>query len=361
MKEYKNYNLEDFLLDDSFRNWVLGEDVQLDGLWIDIGQRYPEKQAIISQAKDLILTWRKQNSALTNDEIEFQISRILRNTEVEKEPERISWSINWKIWSAAATVILAMGIGWQLWHGMKPAPKPFTYSAYVKDTPIPLREIVNTTDKTLKVTLPDSSVIELTPTSKISFAQPFVINKKREVFLSGEAFFRVTKDVQNPFFVYANGLLTRVVGTCFLVKASNENVEVLVRSGRVSVVPMKDVDNQKKRNTELLLTPNQQATFSAKDNLISKSIIETPVALVKVDTKPDFNFENKPISTVFSTLEKVYGIPFIYDNTIMNKCFLRVKLNDEPFFTKLDIICQTIGATYRISDGQVIITSEGCQ
>ncbi|GLU56555.1 FecR family protein [Dyadobacter frigoris] len=361
MKEYKNYNLEDFLLDDSFRNWVLGEDVQLDELWIDIGQRYPEKQTIISQAKDLILTWRKQNSALTNDEIEFQISRILRNTEPEEIPERSSWSLNWKWWSAAAAVIVAMGIGWQTWRGIKPTQQPFTYSAYVTATPVPLQEIINTTDKSLKVTLPDSSVIELTPKSKISYAQPFVMNKKREVFLSGEAFFRVTKDVQNPFFVYANGLLTRVVGTCFLIKESGENVEVLVRSGRVSVVPMKDVNNQKKRNTELLLTPNQQATFSAKDNLISKSIIEIPLALVKVDTKPDFNFENKPISTVFSTLEKVYGIPFIYDSTIMNKCFLRVKLNDEPFFTKLDIICQTIGASYRISDGQVIITSEGCQ
>ncbi|MBE9462305.1 FecR family protein [Dyadobacter subterraneus] len=361
MKEYKNYNLEDFLLDDSFRNWVLGEDVRLDELWIDISQRYPEKQAIILQAKDLILTWRKQNSALTNDEIEFQISRILKSTEQESIPEYKVATVNWKWWTAAATVVLALGIGWLTWRGIKPSPQPFTYNAYVTENPVPLKEIVNTTDKSLKITLPDSSIIELTPKSKISYAQPFVINKKREVFLSGEAFFRVTKDVQNPFFVYANGLLTRVVGTCFLVKASGENVEVLVRSGRVSVVAMKDVNNQKKRNTELLLTPNQQATFSAKDNLISKSIIEIPLALVKIDAKPDFNFENKPISSVFSTLEKVYGIPFVYDNTIMNKCFLRVKLNDEPFFTKLDIICQTIGASYRISDGQVIITSEGCQ
>jgi transmembrane sensor len=357
MKDYKNYNLEDFLLDDSFKNWVLGKDISASTRWENIGDQYPEKQVVISQARDLILTWTRQQSALTQNEIESQITRILKSTGSKKTA--LNTGIRWKWWSAAASMVLALGFGWKVWQSSKGA-KPFTYSQYVGNTLVPLRELSNTTDKTMKIILSDGSIVELAPGGKVSYGQPFVKDKKREIYLQGEAFFKVTKDVQNPFLVYANGLLTRVVGTCFLVKTTGEHVKVLVRSGRVSVTPMKDIGNQKKRNTELLLTPNQQAIFSATDNLISKSITEVPVYLSESGVLPDFNFENQPISKVFATLEKVYGIPLIYDNAVLNTCYLRVKLTDEPFFTKLDIICQTIGASYRVSDGLVIITSEGC-
>lgn len=361
MKYYKDYDLEDFLQDDSFRRWVVGDADATEGLWEEIVRLYPDKKVIMQQARELITTWREHAAIVTDQQLEDQVQRILHTTQAGAEvPEE---RVMWRKWlSVAAVVTLLVGLGGAFWwkSGQK-TEGTGQRVAYVPESSKALREVVNTTGKQMRVGLPDGSKVSLAPKGRISYAADFVHDKKREVFLSGEAFFDVTKDPQNPFFVYANGLVTRVLGTSFLVKATDTNVEVLVRSGRVSVLPLKDIENPADRNTELLLTPNQQAIFSVKDNVISKSITNMPLELIKPDPEAGFVFENQPVSKVFSALEKVYGIPIVYDAAVMEKCSLRVELSNEPFFTKLDIITQTLGAAYRVSDGQVVISSEGCR
>ena len=359
MKYYDKYNLEDFLLDENFRLWVIQKDHQAADFWTKIEGQYPDKKIIMQQARELLLTWNQTHSDLSEDDLEKQVNRILTSTETKvTRPFSHKFTRTWI--SVAASALLIMGVGWGISHRMQQEQPASDYKQYVSQVPVPMKEIVNKTNQKMSVTLPDGSVVALSPASRISYAEAFIHNKKREVYLAGEAFFEVEKDALNPFFVYAHGLVTRVVGTSFLVKTTESNVEVLVRSGRVSVLAMKDIDNQNNRNTELLLTPNQQAIFSTKDNLLSKSISSTPLELIKPETQSGFVFMDQPIHKVFATLEKVYGIPIVYDSTVMEKCSLHVELSNEPFFTKLDIICQTIGASYRVSDGQVIVSSEGC-
>ena len=359
MKNYKDYDLEDFLLDDSFRLWVSGEDSSLRDLWEGLIREYPEKEIVMQQARDLILTWTAHSEGVTDSDLEEQVARILDNT-VSKKSRTIApaWSLKW--FSAAAAILVAVGLGW---YGLteQNLPEPASsYEKYVSETSLPMKEVVNSGQKVMLLTLPEGSKVKLHPQGRISYSENFVHGKKREVYLSGEAFFDVVRDAQNPFFVYANGLATRVLGTSFLVKTTKSNVEVLVRSGRVSVLPIKDIEHPGDHNAELLLTPNQQAIFSIKDNQISKSITSMPLELIKPDPEDGFVFENQPVSKIFSALEKVYGIPIIYDAAVMEACSLRVELSHEPFFVKLDVITQTIGASYRVSDGQVIVTSEGC-
>ncbi|WP_353719387.1 FecR domain-containing protein [Dyadobacter sp. 676] len=359
MKYYKDYDLEDFLQDESFRRWVTGEAEATEGLWEEIVRLYPDKRVIMRQARELILAWQEPVAIVTDQQLEDQVQRILHTTRTK----RPTGQLRLRRWlSVAAVVTLIAGFGGAFfWKQYRGTDTPGGSAAYVPPTSGALKEVANTGKKPMKVALPDGSRVSLAPSARISYASRFVREKKREVYLSGEAFFEVTKDPQNPFFVYANGLVTRVLGTSFVVRATDTNVEVLVRSGRVSVLPLKDLENPGERNTELLLTPNQQAIFSVKDNLVSKSITHMPLELIKPDQDAGFVFENQPVSKVFSVLEKVYGIPIVYDAAVMEKCSLRVELSNEPFFTKLDIITQTLGATYRVSDGQVVISSEGCR
>lgn len=360
MKYYDKYNLEDFLLDESFRLWVTQNTPGENKHWDEVAKEFPEKKIIIAQARDLLLTWNEHNFSLSEHQLEAQVHRILKSTDVPTQPKVRSFSGS-GIWlSAAASLLIILGFGYVVFRNGSKETLSSVYQRYVPAQSPAMKEIVNDRKTLLKVNLPDGSVIKLSPAARISYAGQFIRNKKREVYLSGEAFFDVHKDAQNPFFVYANGLVTRVVGTSFLVRTTATNVEVLVRSGRVSVLAMKDMDRQGDRNTELLLTPNQQAIFSTKDNLISKSISSMPLELIKPESEAGFVFLDQPIHKVFATLEKVYGIPIVYDSAVMEKCSLRVELSNEPFFTKLDIISKTIGASYRVSDGQVIISSEGC-
>lgn len=362
MKYYKDYDLEDFLQDDSFCRWVVGEADATEGLWEEIVRLYPDKKMIMQQARELVLTWREHAAIVTDQQLEDQVQRILHTTGVNVEAPRFTIRKYLSVAAAAAVAAAVVGLTWFYFTsdtGLRKSGRA-NYSAAIQ-ADSKTQDVVNNLKKEMRLRLPDSSEVRLSPGARITYSQNFIHNKKREVFLSGEAFFDVTKDPQNPFFVYANGLVTRVLGTSFLVKATDTNVEVLVRSGRVSVLPLKDIENPTDRNTELLLMPNQQAIFSVKDNVISKSITNMPLELIKSDPEAGFVFENQPVSKVFFALEKVYGIPIVYDAVVMEKCSLRVALSNEPFFTKLDIITQTLGAAYRVSDGQVVISSEGCR
>ncbi|GGB96890.1 FecR family protein [Dyadobacter sediminis] len=360
MKNYENYKLEDFLLDERFRIWAVQPEPASDDFWTELGKHYPDKRMAMQQARELLLTWNQTGSELTEGDLEKQVTRILHSTETSSNRAyAFKFTQTWI--SIAALFIILIGLGWTVSRKMQYKQPASGYSQYVPEATVPMKEVVNKSGRKRKVSLPDGSVVSLSPAGRIRYAAQFISNRKREVYLSGEAFFDVKKDASNPFFVYAHGLVTRVVGTSFLVKTTASKVEVLVHSGRVSVLAMKDMDNQRDRNTELLLTPNQQAIFSTRDNLISKSISSMPLELIKPESQSGFVFRDQPIHKVFATLEKVYGIPIVYDSLLMEKCALHVELSNEPFFTKLDIISQTIGASYRISDGQVVVSSEGCE
>ena len=360
MKDYKNYSLDDFLLDDDFRALVVADQENKTDILNEIASRYPGKAADIYRAAEIILALREHDAGLSPGEFELEVNRILQTTAPDKKIgfNPFTYRLNWI--SLAASVLILLGIGWGITRNSHQPQSAKIYREYIASVPEALREVVNENSAPLQIKLPDGSRVKLMPNSRVSYADKFVNNSKREIYLSGEAFFDVAKDSKNPFFVYANGLLTRVVGTSFLVRAIDANVEVLVSSGKVTVLPVKDLDKQENKNTELLLTPNQQAFYSTKDNLISKSIVAAPVEIGKEVPEPNFVFDNLPVSEVFGILEKAYGIPIVFDEPTMRNCSLRVALSNEPFFTKLDIVCKTVDASYQVRDGQIIVSSEGC-
>ncbi|MCF0070738.1 FecR domain-containing protein [Dyadobacter sp. CY261] len=364
MHPFYHYNLEDFLTDDDFRLWVKNGQPRNDFFWAKLRSEYPEKALLMDQATELILTWEKQPSDLTHEELDHEVNRIL-NESVRTMPVRKTGIIQLRWWYAAASVLVLVGIGWLISRGGLFHKNDFTYKRYVSASAVPLKEIVNQSEKPMVVNLPDGSEIRLMPDAAVSYAPVFIQNHKREVYLSGEAFFDVKKDKANPFFVYANDLVTRVVGTSFTIKSSSERVEVIVRTGKVAVMQAKDlVGNEPAHEmpgTAVLLTPNQQIVFTAQRPVMARSITENPVAIARPVVKPDFTFDNQPVGEAFKLLQETYGIPILYDSARLENCYLRVALRDEPFFDKLGIICSTIEASYQITDGQVVIKGQGCE
>ena len=55
----------------------------------------------------------------------------------------------------------------------------------------------------------------------------------RKLNLTGEAFFEVAPDTSLPFIIAAANTQVRVVGTSFLVKTDNDQVELVVKTGKV--------------------------------------------------------------------------------------------------------------------------------
>ena len=360
MKQYKDYSVDDFLLDDDFLEWVRAGCPSKGSVWSDFLLAYPEKRDDLDEARAFLDYQRSGISlpTLSDQEVNQHIDTVLARTQPDEVPiRRLNPYAMW--WRVAAAILLLSGIGWSI-SNWQSTQSPFAYERIVKTSTTPLSEIVNTNQASKSITLPDGSHITLAKNARISYSTQMASEPARNVYLDGEAFFEVTKDPAHPFFVYADGLVTRVVGTSFTIRTSGKQVSVVVRSGRVAVYPMKEVATAQKAEEKLMLIPNQQATFVAEENQLTRAIASQPVTLSTDSQTASLQFDNAPIADVFTTLEHTYGIPIQYDAATMKNCFLTSTLADEPFYSKLAIICQAIGASYKVQDTHIVITSAGC-
>lgn len=363
--KYEHYSAEDFLRDDTFRTWMLSGQQEHNALWEAFLRRFPAKESTFTMAKAMFNALHETRD-LPTEQQGIDIWQSIRS-EIGSEQEArrgnifagkvIRWS-----WLAAASVLLMMlGLGW--YFSVSHADKSVSYEQQVSDLRIVLTERNNDTRKPQKIRLADGSYVVLQPGSKLSYQEQFKGNK-REVYLSGQAYFKVAKDHAKPFIVYANKLVVQVVGTSFTVYADKNASSggVAVETGKVKVFTYEKYVASEKTGAddEILLTPNQQVTYDFSSNVFSKRVVSEPVIQEKSEAYPDFYFKNTSVADVFRTLEKSYGVKIQCDEKNIGKCNLTAPLGDEPLFRKMDIICQTIGATYEVWGTEIIVSGKGC-
>lgn len=115
--------------------------------------------------------------------------------------------------------------------------------------------------------LPDGSYVFLNGNSQIKFLPGFK-KGKREVFLSGEAYFKVESTPgKDNFYVYTTDLQINVLGTSFNIKAYPEEriVETILEEGLISLKKRSEKGDSK----SISLSPEQQAVFIRKHGRIS--------------------------------------------------------------------------------------------
>ena len=213
----------------------------------------------------------------------------------------------------------------------------------------------------------DGTRVILENRSRLTYKRSYAGDSARNVFLEGEAFFAVARNPALPFLVHANEIVTRVLGTSFRVKAyaQESNVMVAVAEGKVSVYSTQSAAQQAgPRQPDVngvVLTSNQQVVYTRNDNSFSKSLVDAPSPVHPTRREAVFAFKNANMSEVFGSLQEAYEVEILFPKEAMENCYLSVTLKDEPLFEKLTIICRTIGATYELIDGKVVIDSKGCR
>jgi len=198
------------------------------------GKCTPEEKALVQKwydaiGRDIQFSLNEERSEKLERELWNKLSfRIHNDDSVEQRTASTVW--NWKTARIAASVLLLVGILSYVALG--------TFNSKTPSVAINASETVITNHDVFDklVQLEDGSQITLKPKSEVSFARHF-LKEKREIKLTGEAFFEVAHDEQRPFIVYTRNVITRVLGTSFLVQAAESNpaVVVSVKTGRVSV------------------------------------------------------------------------------------------------------------------------------
>jgi len=221
-------------------------------------------------------------------------------------------------------------------------------------------EIKNTSNKPQRVALEDGSIVILKAKSSISFPEHFG-EKRRLVYLHGEAFFEIKRNPAKPFVVSTGNLSTQVLGTSFIVKSYDDarSIEVLVKSGRVSVYEAADKTSSSKNG--VILTRNQKITFDKKSKKMELAIIENPVInLTETALAAGFTFLETPVKDAFLHLEKAYGIDIVIENDAVEACKFTGDLTNLTLFEQLDLICKSLNATYERRGTTLFVRGEGC-
>ena len=227
----------------------------------------------------------------------------------------------------------------------------------------------NNTARPMRVKLGDSSEVTLAPGAGLTYPRQFSA-AKREVQLTGDAFFNITKDSHRPFFVYSGKLVTRVLGTSFWVKKGGEEhqMQVEVVCGKVSVFENESIGaeepaSQTKHqfNKGVILTPNQRVTYFEESGHLMTSLVDKPVLLTAHVELPPAIYKNMALPEIFQRLEDAYGVDIVVSGEAVNECTFTGDLTNMSLFDQLDLICQSNDGSYQVQGTRILVSAVGCK
>lgn len=210
--------------------------------------------------------------------------------------------------SAAAAILLFVGAY-------------FLYNQVTTDSTLEIISFETTSgEKGKEIELEDGSIIVLNKNTKLNYPIKFSKNK-REVVLSGEAFFDIVKDSARPFIIKTPDSKVEVLGTSFNINTKDNQTEVSVATGKVKVVSNLTKDYA-------LLMPAQTAIVNA-GKLKVKSINDKNYMAWKTG---EFSFDRTPITSVVKELSTFYNQQLSLSNSnsdcLLTSTFENLELNE---------------------------------
>lgn len=161
---------------------------------------------------------------------------------------------------------------------------------------------------TYQIILPDGSKVWLNAASSLKFPQVFE-GKERKVELTGEAYFEVAKNKNQPFIVKSPNQQVTVLGTHFNISAyENESLtKTTLLEGAVLVA----LDGRQKRNDDsgyTVLSPGRQALSNGRELKVQQADLEEAVSW----KNGYFRFNDEKLNSVMQKIARWYNIEVIY-------------------------------------------------
>ncbi len=234
---------------------------------------------------------------------------------------------------AASVLLIALGVGGGMFFQNKQVNKSFTevYSPYGHKT---------------MVLLPDSSKVWLNGNSSIKYKTDFT--DVRNVQLTGEALFKVTKNPRKLFTVKTKNLQLEVYGTTFNIKSYPEDInsEVALAEGSIGLF----------YNRQLLkkMIPGEVIIYNAQKNKFSSH--QGNIEQITSWRADELIIENETFEEVTKYLERWYGVEITLDESLSRDLRLSFKVKSESLIELLSIINHITPVDYTINGKQVNIS-----
>ncbi|MDN3654015.1 FecR domain-containing protein [Ferruginibacter paludis] len=262
--DYTEFSTTDLICDEYFQNWVIKPDRETDEFWSSWVLQHPERSQIIEEAKNVLLHIKFKEHLPTLEEMQNSLAStlsIINKLGELRENRKVKivqlLGVN-KILKIAAIFIAASLTGGIVYYTYWNAKT--TISAMYGETK--------------KVVLPDGSQVVLNAHSTISYFTHVRKNRPRQIWLEGEAFFKINhinkdeNDIKESerFIVSTNDLVVKVLGTSFDVKRRNQITEVILETGKIMV----EFNNKFQASVNML--PGQMITYDNSSPPLLKSV-----------------------------------------------------------------------------------------
>jgi transmembrane sensor len=318
--------IEDVIVDDRFLAWYSQNDAVKAKEWELLLSQNVELAPLVQQSVDWLNTSELPEMEIPFEQVDHAHAKLISSlghgrTVQMKHRTTLRWI------SIAAAVLLVVVSGFMFWNTNHKKTLNSGYGA------ISLYQ------------LPDGSHVTLNANSKITIKKTWEENTDREVWLQGEAFFRVQKTQnKNKFIVHANGMDIIVTGTQFNVIARDDESSVLLTEGSVIL--------RTANGKEIKMKPGD--FVKVEDEVPARQMVDQQRVLAWKESKLDF--VNTPIYEVAKIIAKHYGVKVtVSDKATGERTVSGIMPNDN-----LDVLIQALEATgdYKISkiNGEIIIS-----
>ncbi len=351
MNKYEKYTVDDFVTHSDFIAWVVKPSVEKDNFWAEVIKRNPEQKEKIKRAAYIVSSIKSDESEFSNERIDLLWKRIEGSQKKANNSRHLLF--RW-----AAVVILTLGLGGvTAYHLMTKQPKfEYTEVDYSEveeaqviladgtstiissdESAIELKEsgailvnndtiqpqetqhdkmnhVIMPYGKQSSLTLPDGSVVFINAGSKVSFPSRFS-KSKREVYLVGEAYFKIEPDKTKPFIVHSPDMDVEVTGTEFNVSAYGDDqfTQTVLVSGSV------EVSKKGLLSAKHKIAPGQSMLFHKGSGVLEKLDVDISEHVSWINSY--LMCKNMAVRDVVKKIERYYNQKIEIGNNIGNITF----------------------------------------
>lgn len=278
----KNFqSIGEVVADEAFLGWYFKENEEKISSWENWVALNTPYKSLIEKAVEFMNNLSHEEKTLPAEQVEAKLLQLHNRMKKSAAPVIAMRTSTRRWWMSAAAVILLLIGGYTFFQLSQPREKLDTSFGEVKNNQ-----------------LPDGSTMILNANSTAQLSEGWEEGKDREVWLNGEAFFKVTKTKQKTRFIVHTGKLDVIVtGTQFNVLNRDNKTTVLLTEGSV-IIRTKD-------GKELAMKPGDYIEMSDQLAVQRKEAKEESILAWK-DNK--LAFDHTSLKEVAQTISNHYGI-----------------------------------------------------
>jgi hypothetical protein len=207
--------------------------------------------------------------------------------------------------------------------------------------------------KSFTLILSDNTKVFLNSGTTFTYPQQFSSqHKNREVYISGEAYFEVAKNISHAFIVHTNDMDVQVLGTHFNVHSypDEKNTNTVLLEGSVGL-SIRDGLNTVKNG--IILSPNEMGIFDHITKTLNKKTVisEDHIAWIK----GQLIFREVYLSEIIKGLERHFNVEIKIETNKLLKEKINANFGNADLNQVLKYLKEDFGLNFKIQNDKIIL------